>query len=237
MGLDGGLETTLAATFAVDAIGADRVTGLVMPAFMSDEATARNAEAVASALEIEYDRLQLQPVVTAFQDAVAGSEGPADDVIATNNALSRLRMAAAYYVANTTDGLVVGTINRTEYLLGAVTKHGDTGADCLLFGDLYGTEVDALARELDVPEDLTVDSSPPSFPADRSSGLDLDLSTETIDRILRLHVDEGVEAAVVADQVDVELATVERLAEWCATTRHKRRPLRTPGRAEPEQSP
>lgn len=220
--LDGSVETALAATLAVEAVGADRVTGLVLPAFLSDEAMARNAEAVATALGIEYARLQLQPVLTAFQEAVAATDGATDDLIATNNLLSRLRMTAAYYVANTTNALVVGTITRTDYLLGSVTKHGETGADCFLLGGLYRTEVDALARSVGVPTDLTDGSPLNSVTRDRSGSADLEISEDTIDRILRLHVDTDLEAAIVADRLDVDVSTVERLAEWHAETEHKR---------------
>lgn len=220
--LDGSVETALAATLAVEAVGADRVTGLVLPAFLSDEAMARNAEAVATALGIEYARLQLQPVLTAFQEAVAATDGATDDLIATNNLLSRLRMTAAYYVANTTNALVVGTITRTDYLLGSVTKHGETGADCFLLGGLYRTEVDALARSVGVPTDITDGSPLHSVTSDRSGSADLEISEDTIDRILRLHVDTGLESAIVADRLDVDVSTVERLAEWHAETEHKR---------------
>lgn len=228
VGLDGGVETALTAALAVDAVGADRTTGLVMPAFLSHESMSRNAEAVAASLGIEHSRVQLQPVLAAFQEAVGESDGPTDDPVATNNALSRLRMACAYYVANATNALVMGTVNRTQYLLGSVTKHGETGADCLPLADLYRTEVDALARAVGVPKELTVEAAgSPLYPG-RSPVEELDVDAETVDRILRLRIDEGLETATVADRVDVEPAIVDRLADWCAQTRHKRRSPLTP---------
>nr|WP_245852966.1 NAD(+) synthase [Natrinema ejinorense] len=225
--LDGGVETALAATFAVEAVGQDRVTGLVMPAFLSHEAVSRNAEAIATALGIEHRRMQLQPVLAAFQETVGGSDGPADDLVATNNALSRLRMACAYYVANTTNALVVGTVNRTQSLLGSVTKHGETGADCLLFGDLYRTEVEALARAVGIPEELTVETSGSPLHPGESPATELDVDPETVDRILRCRIDEGVDAAVVAERAGVDVKLIERLETWSERTSHKRcRPVR-----------
>ncbi|MFB1066143.1 NAD(+) synthase [Natrinema sp. H-ect4] len=230
--LDGGVETTVAATLAVEALGPERVTGLLLPAFMSHEATMRNAEAIATSLGIEADRIHLQPVLAAFQEAIGGSSGPTDDLVATNNALSRLRMACAYYVANTANGLVVGTVNRTEYLLGSLTKHGEIGADCLLLGDLYRTEVRALADAIGIPENITVESSTPSFQGEGSHSGELDAPTETIDRVLRLHVDEGVGMTATAERVGVDPALVDRIAQWCARTEHKRRLPPTPGIVE-----
>lgn len=221
--LDGGVETALAATFAVDAAGQDRVTGLVMPAFLSHEAVSRNAEAVATALGIDHSRLQLQPVLAAFQEAIGASAGPADDSAATNNALSRLRMVCAYYVANTTNALVAGPINRTQYLLGSVAKHGETGADCLPFAGLYRTELEALARAVGVPEELTVEASGSPLHPGGSPATGLDTDPETVDRILRHRIDEGADAGTVADRTGVETETVERLAAWVERTQHKRR--------------
>lgn len=221
VGLDGGVETTLAATLAVDAVGQDAVIGLVMPAFMSHEATARNAETVATALGIDHSRLQLQPVLAAFQEAVGDSTGPADDLVATHNALSRIRMACAYYVANTMDALVVGTVNRTEYLLGSITKHGDTGADCLLFANLYRSEVQALAQEIGIPAEITAEQVDGLYEGE-SVVSELQIDPRTIDRILRLHIDRGEKATTVAEKTDVDPSLVQRLSEWCTQTRDKR---------------
>lgn len=228
VGLDGGVETALTAALAVDAVGEDRTTGLVMPAFLSHEAISCNAEAVAASLGIEHSRVQLQPVLAAFREAVGESRGPTDDPVATNNVLSRLRMTCAYYVANATNALVVGTVNRTQYLLGSVTKHGETGADCLPLADLYRTEVDALSRAVGIPEELTVEAAGSPLHPGSSPVEELDVDAETVDRILRLRIDEGLETATVADRVDVESAVVDRLAAWCARTRHKRRSPLTP---------
>lgn len=221
VGLDGGIETTLAATLAVDTLGQDAVIGLVMPAFMSHEATARNAETVATALGIDHSRLQLQPVLAVFQEAVGEPTGPTDDLVATNNALSRVRMACAYYVANTMDALVVGTVNRTEYLLGSITKHGDTGADCLLFANLYRSEVQALAEGIGIPPDIIAEQVDGRYEGE-SVVSELQIEPKTIDRILRLHVDKGEKATTVADKTDVDPSLVQRLFEWCTQTRHKR---------------
>ncbi|THE66017.1 NAD(+) synthase [Salinadaptatus halalkaliphilus] len=228
VGLDGSVETALAATFAVDAVGSERVTGLVMPAFLSHEAISRTAETVASALGIEHCRLQLQPVLAAFQEAVGDSSGPADDVVATNNALSRLRMTCAYYVANTTNALVVGTVDRTQYLLGGVTKHGETGADCLLFGDLYHSEVSELAGTVGIPDELTVETSgSPLYPGQLPIA-DFEIAPTTVDRVLRLRFDEGIDHETVVERTGVEPAILDQLEEYHAETEHKRRQPVTP---------
>lgn len=220
--LDGGVETTVAAAMAVDAVGAERVTGLVVPVQLSEEAPARTAEAVASMLEIEHHRLQLQPVLAAFQSVVGETGQPTDDLVAIRNASERLRMACTYYVANTTGKLVVGTVNRTERLLGSVAKYGENGVDVDLFGDLYRTELRSVAEDMEVPSDI-MDRSTTRFDyADRSDAEELGIEPTTLDSLLHFAVDRQLSAAETADRVGVDPSVVRRTVRWCSQTRHKR---------------
>lgn len=220
--LDGSVETAVAAALAVDAVGADRVTGLVMPAQLNDEAPARDAEAVASILDVDYRRLALQPLLTAFQRVVGTAGSPADDLVAVGNAGERFRMACAYYVANTTNRLVVGTVTRTERLLGSVTKYGENGVDLSLFGDLYRTEIRALARDMDLPEVILDGTRRRTGNAEPTDAEKLGVGQTTLDSLLHFSIDEQEPDVAVAERVDVDEAVVRRARRWCARTRHKR---------------
>lgn len=89
-----------------------------MPAQLSDEASARDAEAVASLLDIDYQRVHLQPILMAFQEVIDAGEKPADDIHAIENALDRFRMTCGYYVANISNGLLSGhSTVRTDWLV------------------------------------------------------------------------------------------------------------------------
>jgi len=225
--LDGTPTSAALAALVTDALGSDRLDALVMPAFLSGEAAARDAEAVAATLGVESTRIQLQPLLAAFREAMGNVGTPADDVIAVQNALERFRMACAYYVANTSDGMVFGDVTRTDRLLGSVTKHGDVGVDALPFGDLYYTEVRALGTALDVPD--TVTSNPRSgFGGVPTDAAELGVDERTLDELLLAVVDENRPAEVVAEDLDVTTDTVERVEQWHAATAHKRHQPQTP---------
>jgi len=220
--LDGSIESTVAAALAVDGIGAEYVTGLVMPVQLSDEGPARTAETVASLLDIDCHRIHLQPVLTAFQRVVGETGEPTDDLVAMQNAGERFRMACKYYVANTRNELVVGTVSRTDRLLGSVTKHGENGVDLSLFGDLYRTEIEALAAALAVPSDLLDQSSRPVGHTGATDAAELGLDQQDLDSVLHFAIDRDYSASMVADKIGVGESVVERTIQWCARTRHKR---------------
>lgn len=220
--LDGTVGSTVVAALAADAVGPDRVRALVTTTGLSDEAAARDAEAVASALGVDHRRLQLQPVVTAFQRVVGTAGEPADDIVAVRNAHERFRMACAYYVANVTGTLVLGTVTRTERLLGSVAKHGRNAVDLAVLGDLYRTEVAALAEYMDAPTDIAASASDGDRLGTPSDAERLGVAPRTLDSLLRRYVDEGDDEATVADRAGVDRETVRTVADWCATTRHKR---------------
>ena len=228
--MSGGLDSTVTAALAVEALGPDRVYGLVLPCNKVGAHHARDAEALADALGIDHDTVHLHSLFAQFGAVAPDRFDLHDEPVLSGNAVARLRMTLAYLAANATDRLVCGTANRSELLLGYFTKHGDGGADVHPIGHLYKTEVRALAAELDVPE-FVVEKPPTAgfLPGQRDAD-DLGAPYEVIDRVLRLGVDRGLDAAAIADRLsgdedaagDVDEETVADLLARHRATAHKR---------------
>ncbi len=227
--MSGGLDSTVTAALAVEALGADRVYGLILPCNKVGAHHARDAEALADALGIEHDTVHLHSLFAQFGAVAPDRFDLHDEPILSGNAVARLRMTLAYLAANATDRLVCGTANRSELLLGYFTKHGDGGADVHPIGHLYKTEVRALAAELDVPE-FVVEKPPTAgfLPGQRDAD-DLGAPYDVIDRVLRLGVDRGLDAATIAERLsgedadaEVDEETVEGLLARHRATDHKR---------------
>lgn len=240
--MSGGLDSTVTAALAVEALGADRVYGLILPCNKIGAPHARDAEALAEALGIDHDTVHLQPLFAQFGAVAPDRFDLHDEPVRSGNAVARLRMAVAYLAANATNRLVCGTANRSELLLGYLTKHGDSAADLFPLGHLYKTDVRALADELDVPGFVV--EKPPSagfLPGQRDAD-DLGAPYAVVDPVLHLGVDRGLNSAAVVERIraerdtdspDAELDAVDRelvadLLGRHRATAHKRLPPPTP---------
>ncbi len=238
IGLSGGIDSTLTAHLAVEALGADAVRGLVMPASVSRDDNMSDAERIAEALGVEYDVVPVDPVVEATLE-VAPGVGPGDDAsddealrTAVGNVRARTRTILNYLVANRDGRLVLGTGNRTEALVGYFTKYGDGAVDCLPIGDLYKQQVRQLARHVGVPERIVEKTPTAGLWAGQTDEGELGMTYDTLDAILALAVDGPLSPAATAAHLDgVSEADVEGVLERHAASRHKRAVPPSPGPA------
>lgn len=219
IGLSGGIDSTLVAHLAVEALGADAVHGLVMPSEVNTEANMSDAERVAELLDIEYDVLDINPVVDALVDAYPAG---ADDRTALGNVRVRTRAVLNYFVANAETRVVLGTGNRSEALTGYYTKYGDQAVDCNPIGNLYKRQVRQLAAHVGVPDDLV--EKPPS--AEMWEGQtdedEMGLDYDTLDAILALHVDGSFSKTATVETLNVPASAVDRVVELYERSEHKR---------------
>ncbi|MFC4542576.1 NAD+ synthase [Halosolutus amylolyticus] len=239
--MSGGIDSTVTTVLAVEALGSDRVLGLGLPCHKADGTGVSDARTIADGLGIEFELIQLRPLLESFEEIAASHLEPAasaDDGsrdrpnernYAIGNLVARLRMCCAYYAANRQSRLVLGTANRSELLLGYFTKYGDGAADAYPIGDLYKTEVRALAKRLGVPRRIVSKEPSAGFWADQTDASELGASYDVIDPLLRRLVDEGTSIDEAADAVGIDRETARDVVALSAATEHKRAVPPTPG--------
>lgn len=185
VGLSGGIDSALSAALAQRALGADNVVPVLMPYRTSNPASESDARAVCEALG-------LTPVVVDISEEIDAyfARFPEADRGRRGNKMARERMAILYDMSWAHRALVVGTSNKTELLLGYGTVYGDMAHALNPLGDLYKTQVWALARHVGIPE--AVIDKPPS--ADlwegQSDEEDLGFRYAVVDVLLYYLVDE-----------------------------------------------
>jgi len=245
--MSGGIDSTVTAVLAVEALGSDDVLGLGLPCHKAEQAGVSDAETIADGLGIEFEQFQLRPLLDAFEETFARSidaergapdeQRPTERNYALGNVLARLRMVCAYYAANRQSRLVLGTANRSELLVGYFTKFGDGAADAYPIGDLYKTEVRALATQLGVPRRIVSKEPTAGFWADQTDADELGAPYEVIDPLLRRLIDEGQSIDEAAEAVEVDRETVRDVAALYVATDHKRKLPPTPGIADRAHKP
>jgi NAD+ synthase len=221
LGLSGGIDSTLTAYLAVEALGEENLHGLVMPGEVSDEENMSDAEWVAQELGITYDVFEINPIVDEFLDTYSEVEG---DQLAVGNARARTRAVLNYLVANHENALVLGTGNRSEAMVGYFTKYGDGAVDCHPIGNLYKQQVRQLASYLGVPEELVEKPPTAGLWADQTDEEELGIDYDSLDAILALHIDGPLSVTATAREVE-ELTEeqVERVRQMYERSEHKRR--------------
>ncbi len=225
LGLSGGIDSTTTAHLVVDALGAEAVHALVLPGQVSREEHMSDAERVAMDLGIAYDVIGIQPIVEKLVDAVPEVES---DQLAVGNSRARVRAVLNYLVANHENGVVIGTGNRTEALVGYFTKYGDGAVDCHPIGRLYKQQVRQLARHLGVTEGLVTKTPTAGLWAGQTDEEELGIDYDTLDAILALHIDGELSPGATARLLSVERKVVDRVGTMVDRSEHKRRPPAQP---------
>jgi len=154
VGLSGGVDSAVTAAVAQRALGPDDVVPVIMPYRSSSPASEADARAVCDQLGLRPVMVDISPQIDAYFERFPGA-----DRTRRGNKMARERMSILYDLSFAERALVIGTSNKTELLLGYSTVHGDMAHALNPLGDLYKTQVWALARALGLP-DRVVDKPP-----------------------------------------------------------------------------
>ena len=185
VGLSGGLDSALSCALAVKALGSENVLAVRMPYKASSMDSLEHAQLL-------IDQLGVQSTTVEITDMVGPlfKLDPQISKMRMGNIMARERMVVLYDQSEVFKGLVVGTSNKTEILLGYSTLYGDSASALNPIGDLYKTQVRQLARAMNIPAPII--DKPPS--ADLWQGqtdeAELGFTYEEVDKLLYLLVDQ-----------------------------------------------
>jgi NAD+ synthase (glutamine-hydrolysing) len=217
--LSGGIDSALVALIAVDALGADRVSVVVMPSPNSSEETQSDAREIAANLGVELIEISIAEAMEAYERALASSFEGAEPGLAEENLQARIRGNLVMALSNKFGWLVLTTGNKSEISVGYATLYGDMAGGFAVIKDIFKLLVYRLARWRNEQSELvpaSVLDRPPSAEL-RPGQLDEDSLPpyETLDRILEAYVerDEGVEELVAQGLPEEVVLEVIRLVD------------------------
>jgi NAD+ synthase len=218
LGLSGGIDSALAARLAVDALGAPMVRGVVLPDALYPPELLEETLEYGRTLDIAMSVVPIEPIEAAFRQQLPRIE----ERMNWGNTKARIRMVVLYALARESRSLVLGTGNKSEILLGYFTKHGDGGVDLLPLGDLYKTQVRALAESLALPEAIRARAPTAGLYEGQTDEAELGLPYRDLDQIL--HGIEGLRSIEeIAEATELPLAAIRSVEARVTANRHKRR--------------
>jgi NAD+ synthase len=211
VGLSGGLDSALSCFLAAEALGAENVLAVRMPHKTSSPDSLEHAQLV-------IDQLGVQSITVPITEMADGLIHQFADMdrVRMGNVMARMRMIVLYDQSSVFNGLVVGTSNKTEILLGYSTLYGDSASALNPLGDLYKTQLRQLAKVLNIPQ-VIIDKAPTAdLWAGQTDESELGYTYAEVDKLLYLLVDERftpaecVEAGFAGQFVDAVVARIRR---------------------------
>jgi NAD+ synthase len=253
IGLSGGIDSSVVAALSVRALGRDRVFGLIMPDKDSETSNIEDAISLAKSLGIKYEVLDITPIIkkigvynlvppklqknkefwvkwvnlrmsATFEAPKVGV--PIGSSLAYVYSLPKLRIRSVllFFNAQHRNLLVVGTTNKSEYLIGHYDKYGDGACEAEPLQALYKTQVRQLARYLELPKNII--EKPPSLDIFYGSVITdefiIGMSFDQLDLIL-YGLEIGMKSSEITEELDVKEAVIKEVEKAVATADFKRK--------------
>jgi len=198
LGLSGGIDSSLVATIAVDALGRENVFGVLMPSKYSSEHSLSDAEELADNLGISIRKISIEPAIESFKKMTELKS------LAEENIQARVRGSLLMGISNQEGHLVLATGNKSELAVGYSTLYGDAVGGFAPIKDLFKVDVWKLAKWRNQVAQVEGEKSPiPKNSISKEPSAELrpgqrDRDSlpeyETLDQILEIYVDEGGDA-------------------------------------------
>ena len=146
IGLSGGIDSSLTACIAVDALGIENVHGVSMPSKFSSQHSKDDAKLLSENLGVDYRTISIESIVSSFEESLKASYNGSEPGVAEENIQARTRGSIIMALSNKFNWLVLSTGNKTELAMGYCTLYGDMNGGLAVISDLSKTDVYALSR-------------------------------------------------------------------------------------------
>jgi NAD+ synthase len=211
VGLSGGLDSAATLVLCVRALGKKNVLSVLLPSASTPSDDLEDASGIATLLGVRAAKFEIEPMISSFRELAAGR-------LSRANISARARMIVLYSLAQRENGLVVGTGDKSELMLGYFTKYGDGGADIFPIGGLYKTEVRELAHYLGVPGKVADKPPSPALWLGQTAESELGFSYGEADKILAA-IERGGKKQMLEKKFGKK--TVAAIFERMEKNRHK----------------
>ncbi len=216
LGMSGGADSTLGTYLAVEALGNDNVTGLMMPYKTSSPESLEHGELAAKKLKIDAITIDITPMIDAYFVRF-----PDADRTRRGNKMARERMSILYDHAKRKGALVMGTSNKTEIMLGYGTIFGDMASAINPIGAIYKTEVWMMGELVGVPHPIIEKAPSADLWKGQTDEDELEIDYFTADRILYYLVEKKAKIDEI-EALDIPKDKITKIIERIESSEFKR---------------
>ncbi len=224
LGLSGGVDSAVLAYICKRKLQ-DKTLALIMPdTSITPKSETEDALKMIALSGIEYKLIDINPIVNEHSMYLEPNER------AKGNLRARVRTNILYYYANSKNYLVLGSSDKSEYMIGYFTKFGDGASDIMPIVSLYKLQVREIAKYLGVPENVIAKKSSPHLWKDHEAEDELGIPYEEIDSILYCMYEKKMSADETAKATQIDKEKIEKIDKSHVNSEHKRLPPQKPDR-------
>ena len=224
LGLSGGVDSAVLAYLCKRNLK-EKTLALIMPdTSITPESETQDAQKMISLTGIEYKLIDIKPIVNEYAMYLEPNER------AKGNLRARIRTNILYYYANLKNYLVLGSSDKSEYLIGYFTKFGDGASDLTPIISLYKLQVREIAKYLGVPENVIAKKSSPHLWKEHEAEKELGISYEEVDSTSYCMFEKNLSVDEVAKTTEIDESVIKKVQELNMNSEHKRLQAQKPDR-------
>jgi len=215
-GLSGGIDSAVIALLCAKSLKGKSLALLMPDSKITPRTDTEDALKLVDKMGLDYKLIDISSVHSEYSKYLEPNP------LALGNLRARIRSNILYYYANSKNLLVLGSSDRSEYLIGYFTKFGDGAADLLPIVSLYKTQIREFAKYLGVPDSIISKKSSPGLWQGHLAEDEIGLSYEEIDLILHCITDKNLSLQETASLTKVDLSVVDKIHKLYKKSEHKR---------------
>jgi len=223
LGLSGGIDSAVLAYICKRKLK-EKTLAIIMPDTSITPTETEDALKMISLTGIKHKLIDIKPIVNEYSMYLEPNEK------SKGNLRARIRTNILYYYANSKNYLVLGSSDKSEYLIGYFTKFGDGAADLTPIISLYKLQVREIAKYLGVPDNIISKKSSPHLWEEHEAEEELGVSFEEIDPILYCLYDKKLSVDETVKITQIEKSIVEKIYKLNINSEHKRLQAQKPNR-------